>query len=64
MWHSSRQLIRPQFIKDRVSDLHVFEKHVKVLLPLLGGERPGVPVNLVDVFFKYTLDAATEFLLG
>lgn len=63
MWHNSRQLIRPQFIKDRVSDLHTFEKHVSVLLPLLSnsGEQP---VNLVDIFFRYTLDAATDFLLG
>lgn len=64
MWHSSRQLIRPQFIKDRVSDLHIFEKHVNVLLPLLSDRRPGVSVDLVDIFCRYTLDAATDFLLG
>jgi len=65
MWHASRQLLRPQFIKDRVSDLNTFERHVKTLIPLLGGGgRPGSPVNLVDVFYRYTLDAATDFLLG
>src|ERR1700733_7658152 len=31
-WHASRQLIRPQFIKDRVSDLEVFEEHVQILM--------------------------------
>lgn len=62
MWHASRQLIRPQFIKDRVSDLRVFERHVNVLLPLLASSAGAV--NLVDIFFRYTLDAATDFLLG
>lgn len=31
LWHNSRQLLRPQFIKDRVSDLHVFETHIQTL---------------------------------
>lgn len=61
-WHDSRQLIRPQFIKDRVSDLDTFETHVRHLLPLLGGD--GETVDAADLFFRYTLDAATDFLLG
>jgi cytochrome P450 len=61
-WHDSRQLIRPQFIKDRLSDIDIFEKHVQVLLPLLGGN--GETVDVADLFFRYTLDAATDFLLG
>jgi cytochrome P450 len=61
-WHNSRQLIRPQFIKDRLSDIKVFEKHVKVLLPMLGGN--GEVVKVADLFFRYTLDVATDFLLG
>lgn len=60
-WHESRQLIRPQFIKDRVSDLETFEKHVGHLLPLMGD---GETVDAADLFFRYTLDAATDFLLG
>src|SRR5690349_19919240 len=32
LWHGSRHLIRPQFIKDRVSDLDTFERHVQVLM--------------------------------
>lgn len=77
LWHASRQLIRPQFIKERVSDLHSFEKHVQVLINNVanGGVHgsPGVANDniasgrIVDVsnqFFRYTLDQATEFLLG
>ncbi|KAI5244876.1 putative cytochrome 52A4 [Aureobasidium subglaciale] len=63
-WHASRQLIRPQFIKDRVSDLAVFEKHLEILLPMLGGSGDGKSVDAMDLFFKFTLDASTAFLLG
>jgi cytochrome P450 len=62
LWHTSRQLIRPQFIKDRVSDLAIFEKHVQVLIGLIP--KDGREVNISDLFFRYTLDAATDFLLG
>ncbi|KAK4251965.1 cytochrome P450 [Corynascus novoguineensis] len=78
LWHDSRQLIRPQFIKDRVSDLHVFEKHMQTLFRAIanggaldGENQPvdieagnGKPVEISDLFFRFTLDSATEFLLG
>lgn len=61
-WHDARQLIRPQFIRDRLSDINIFEKHCQVLVPLLGGR--GQTVDAADLFFRFTLDAATDFLLG
>jgi cytochrome P450 len=62
MWHSSRQLVRPLFIKDRVSDLHTFEKHSQTLISKLPID--GSTVDISDLFFKATLDTATDFLLG
>ncbi|QDS78104.1 hypothetical protein FKW77_004090 [Venturia effusa] len=62
VWHDSRQLIRPQFAKNRLSDIKTFEEHVQKLLPLMGGQ--GQTVDVCDLFFRYTLDAATDFLLG
>ena len=64
MWHNSRTLIRPQFIKDRVSDLHTFESQVQVLLPMLAGTHNGATVRIDDLIYRFTLDAATSFLLG
>ncbi|KAG9244570.1 cytochrome P450 [Calycina marina] len=65
-WHNSRQLIRPMFIKNRVSDLEIFETHTQALLHEIA--RPGTgregEVDVSDLFFRYTLDAATHFLLG
>lgn len=63
-WHDSRTLLRPQFIKDRVSDLDTFEHHAQILLPMLGGTYNGATVRFDDLIYRYTLDAATDFLLG
>nr|POE48007.1 cytochrome p450 52a13 [Quercus suber] len=64
LWHDSRTLLRPQFVKDRVSDLQTFEKHVQHLLPLLAGNANGATVRVDDLFYRFTLDAVTDFLLG
>ena len=61
-WHNSRQLIRPQFVKTRVSDLNIFEKHVARLLKKIGGS--GEEIDIAILFYRYTLDTATDFLLG
>ncbi|CAG8960607.1 hypothetical protein HYFRA_00013431, partial [Hymenoscyphus fraxineus] len=69
-WHDSRQLIRPQFIKDRVSDLDVFEEHVQILIRKMREEgrtsdgKEGKGFDVSDMLFRYTLDAATHFLFG
>lgn len=79
-WHTSRQLIRPQFVKERVSDLHTFEEHLDTFFKCMynGGalDGRGQKVNMgpngingkvfdiSDIFFRYTLDVATDFLLG
>jgi len=77
-WHSARQLLRPQFIRDRVSDLDKFERHLQVLFramanggPLNGEHQPvdlaagnGRVLDISDLLFRYTLDVTTDFLLG
>lgn len=77
-WHASRQLLRPQFIKDRVSDLHCFETHMQTFFrcvanggALNGEDQPidmsavnGRRLDISDLFFRYSLDVATDFLLG
>ncbi|KAF8424915.1 cytochrome P450 [Tirmania nivea] len=62
-WHSSRQLIRPQFIKDRVSDLHTFEIHVQKMISLIRLAQ-GQTIDVQALFFRLTLDVTTHFLLG
>jgi len=61
LWHNSRQLIRPQFVKDRLSDIDIFENHMQVLFKQIN---KGQEFDVLDMMFRYTLDAATHFLLG
>ncbi|KAF9889256.1 hypothetical protein FE257_007569 [Aspergillus nanangensis] len=67
LWSRSRHLIRPMFVRERLVDTEIFERHVQHLIPLLeGGKAPGGS-KIVDVgplFYRYTLDAATDYLLG
>lgn len=62
-WASSRALMRPNFTRDQVADLTSFETLIQDLFALLP--RDGVTeVDLQDLFFRYTIDSATEFLFG
>ncbi|KAI4604114.1 hypothetical protein KJ359_000242 [Pestalotiopsis sp. 9143b] len=61
-WHDSRSLIRPMFLKNRVSDLDIFERWTQAVIRLIpdnGGE-----VDIMDLFYRMTLDVTTDFLLG
>ncbi|APA15520.1 hypothetical protein sscle_15g102900 [Sclerotinia sclerotiorum 1980 UF-70] len=61
-WEHSRALVRPNFNKSQVADLNIFEKHIQVLLSQIP--RDGSTFDLQSLFFKLTLDTATEFLFG
>ncbi|KAL2401007.1 Cytochrome P450 monooxygenase pvhE [Exophiala dermatitidis] len=62
-WHDSRQLIRPMFVRERVADLPLIEKHVRKLISLLG-DGDGQMVMLNKLLFRFSLDASTDFLFG
>lgn len=78
LWHDSRQLLRPQFSRERISDLHCFESHLETFFKaianggVLDGEKQqvdieagnGKPFDISELLFRYTLDVATDFLLG
>ncbi|KAJ9610029.1 hypothetical protein H2200_006359 [Cladophialophora chaetospira] len=62
-WASSRALLRPNFTRDQVADLTSFETLIQDLFSLLPRDGATV-VDLQDLFFRYTMDSATEFLFG
>jgi hypothetical protein len=45
-----------------VSDLHVFEEHIAKMIDLLP--KDGRTVELMEWWFRFTLDASTNFLFG
>lgn len=61
-WAQSRAMVRPNFVKDQVADLDVFEQLIPDLFALIP--RDGSTVDLQNLFFCYTIDSATEFLFG
>ena len=67
LWSSSRHQLRPMFNKDRIVDTRIFETHVQKLIHLFGGSGNANGSKIVDVgglYFRFTLDAATDYLLG
>jgi cytochrome P450 len=62
-WASSRALIRPSFIREQIADLTSLESLFQDLLVLLPHDGE-TEVDLQQLFFRYTLDTATEFLFG
>ncbi|KAI9923720.1 hypothetical protein ASPWEDRAFT_32301 [Aspergillus wentii DTO 134E9] len=61
-WAHSRAMIRPNFVKDQVAHLDIFEELMGDLFELIPTD--GTAVDLQDLFFCYTMDSATEFLFG
>ncbi|KAK9458880.1 cytochrome P450 [Lipomyces oligophaga] len=62
-WSHSRALLRPQFARSQVSDTAMFEQHVERLIAALP-RSSNVACDIQKLFFRFTLDAATDFLFG
>ncbi|KAM0157982.1 hypothetical protein ACHAQE_005769 [Botrytis cinerea] len=62
LWQKSRALLRPTFAKESISNLEAAELHFQHLLNRIP--REGSTVDLQDLFFKFTMDTATQFLFG
>lgn len=61
-------MMRPQFARDQVSDLDLEERHVQNMMSALDlslqSDGWTGQVDLQVLFFRLTLDTATEFLFG
>lgn len=59
-------MMRPQFARDQVSDLDLEEEHVQNLMRAIVPNADGWTdtLDLQVLFFRLTLDSATEFLFG
>ncbi|KAF2835780.1 cytochrome P450 52A12 [Patellaria atrata CBS 101060] len=65
-WEHARTLLRPQFAREQVSDLELEEAHIQHLMRALPVNKDGWTnwVDIKSLFFRLTLDSATEFLFG
>lgn len=55
-------MLRPNFHRTQVGDLSTFENHVLHLIDAIP--RDGSTIDIQDLFFRLTMDSATEFLFG
>jgi len=60
-WQHSREMLRPNFVRSQVGDLETFETHVSHLIAAIPA---NTTVDLSELFFRLTIDSATEFLFG
>ncbi|PLB39435.1 cytochrome P450 [Aspergillus candidus] len=66
-WSRSRALLRPQFTRDQISDLDLEERHVQHAFRAMPVDPTTGWTSAVDIqtlFFRLTMDSATEFLFG
>ncbi|RYC64347.1 hypothetical protein CHU98_g1875 [Xylaria longipes] len=61
-WHENRGLIRSMLLKDRISDLDIFERHTTKMIGMIPSH--GHKVDIMDLFYRMTLDITTDFLFG
>ncbi|VVT54773.1 uncharacterized protein SAPINGB_P004255 [Magnusiomyces paraingens] len=62
-WKHSRAMLRPQFTRQMIAQLDSIERHVLQLISVIQASS-GENVDLQALFFKLTIDTATEFLFG
>ncbi|KAF5342731.1 hypothetical protein D9757_014479 [Collybiopsis confluens] len=64
-WKFHRNMTRPFFNKNRISDFDNFERHSEDTISAIKARlAQGYPVDFQDVIARFTLDSATEFLFG
>ncbi|EFR05455.1 hypothetical protein MGYG_08468 [Nannizzia gypsea CBS 118893] len=60
-WRHSRSVLRPQFARQQIQDLSVLESFVQNMFKLIPENKT---FDLQELFFKLTMDTATDFLFG
>lgn len=50
VWEHSRALLRPNFVRNQIADIAIYEKHVAQLIKHIP--RDGSTVDLQDLFFQ------------
>ncbi|KAL1304470.1 hypothetical protein AAFC00_003462 [Neodothiora populina] len=60
-WKHSRDMLRPQFMSNRAKTVDQLHQHLDNLMTAIPNDSP---VDLQQIFFRYTLDTTTSFLFG
>ncbi|KAG8845588.1 hypothetical protein FRB96_002341 [Tulasnella sp. 330] len=64
-WKMHRSMTRPFFNRDRITDFDIFDHHSDVLLQkIYEKSQTGMAFDFQEAISQFTMDSATEFLLG
>lgn len=66
-WAHYRNQLKPQFTRDQVSDLESADRHLQVMFKVIPQEDSNgwvESVDLMPLFYRFTMDVSTEFLFG
>ncbi|KAJ6483937.1 cytochrome P450 [Mycena sanguinolenta] len=65
LWKFHRQMTRPFFHRERISDFDLFDHHAASAISQLKARlRQGYAVDFQDMVSRFTMDTATSFLFG
>lgn len=62
-WKTSRAMLRPQFSRDQIAHVRTLEPHVQTLASHIENAKGG-KFDIQELFFRFTVDTATEILFG
>ncbi|CUM46030.1 uncharacterized protein AC631_02201 [Debaryomyces fabryi] len=62
-WKHSRAMLRPQFAREQVAHVKSLEPHLQTLAKHILNTK-GQRFDIQPLFFRLTIDSATEFLFG
>ncbi|KAF7325137.1 Cytochrome P450 [Mycena kentingensis (nom. inval.)] len=65
MWKFHRQMTRPFFHRERITDFDLFDHHAENAIKRAKERlREGIPIDFQDMVSRFTMDAASSFLFG
>ncbi|KIK65139.1 hypothetical protein GYMLUDRAFT_39531 [Collybiopsis luxurians FD-317 M1] len=65
MWRMHRGNTRPFFARERISDFDIFERYTGRTLSIISSfQSSGEALDVQDLYSRFALDAASEFLFG
>ncbi|CEL62811.1 Cytochrome P450 52E2 OS=Candida apicola GN=CYP52E2 PE=3 SV=1 [Rhizoctonia solani AG-1 IB] len=65
VWRFHRTMARPFFARERISDFHLYDRYTQKVLSIFHNhEGRDVACDAQDVFSRFTMDAAGDFLFG
>ena len=62
-WQHSRDMLRPNFVREQINDSELFEKHAGNLVSAIPRDGETM-VDLQPLFYNASLDISSEFLFG